>query len=229
MAANHDGHRQRLKKSCLDNGLDTFNDINSLELLLFYAIPRVDTNELAHELLSRFGTLDGVFKASKEELCEVEGIGENAALLIMLIPALNRKRLASRMRENAFILDFEDAAHYFLGKLLYKQDELMVMICLDSRCRVIKYVELSHGMPDSVDVSNKKIIHNAIKCGSSQVVLAHNHPNGLLMPSREDEAFTSGVGEALGKVGISLADHLIITDEGAVSCMQRKCVLFEHD
>ena len=95
----HDGHRERLRKSFLEHGLQGMHDINALELLLFYAIPRRDTNEIAHHLLERFGTLDGVFSASSEELCEVDGIGENAAALIALIPEIMKKSRLSKAKE----------------------------------------------------------------------------------------------------------------------------------
>ena len=76
----HDGHRERLRRRFLENGLDGFNELNALELLLFYAIPRRDTNELAHALIDRFGSLQGVFEASPQELGETPGIGGNAIL-----------------------------------------------------------------------------------------------------------------------------------------------------
>ena len=95
MSNQHEGHRSRLKETCIENGIDSMNDINALELLLFFAIPRADTNPLAHKLLDRFGSLDGVFKASREELMEVDGIGENAALLLTLVSGINKKRLST--------------------------------------------------------------------------------------------------------------------------------------
>ena len=87
----HDGHRERLKSRFLEHGIDSFNDLNALELLLFYAIPRRDTNVIAHALLDRFGGLSGVFEASVPELTDVPGVGENAALLLKLVPQMMKK------------------------------------------------------------------------------------------------------------------------------------------
>lgn len=92
----HDGHRERLRWRFIEHGLKNFNELNSLELLLFFAIPRRDTNELAHTLLARFGTLAGVFDASYEELTSVPGVGENAAALIMLVPQILKKSYVAR-------------------------------------------------------------------------------------------------------------------------------------
>ena len=87
----HEGHRDRLRKRFLDEGLDNFHDHNVLELLLFYSIPRKDTNEEAHNLIDTFGSLSGVFNASHEDLCKVKGIGENTATLIKMMPELFKK------------------------------------------------------------------------------------------------------------------------------------------
>ena len=108
----HDGHRERLRKSYLEHGLMSMNDINALELLLFYAIPRRDTNEIAHHLLERFGSLDAVFSAPVEELREVDGIGESAAALITLIPDIMKKSRLSKSREIRQIRSSEDAGAY---------------------------------------------------------------------------------------------------------------------
>ena len=91
MANLHEGHRQRLKERFLREGLDHFEPHTVLELLLFYAVPQRDTNELAHRLIARFGSLDAVFDAAFDELCAVEGIGRNTATLLKLVPDLTRR------------------------------------------------------------------------------------------------------------------------------------------
>ena len=92
----HDGHRQRMKERFLGHGLDNFNDINALELLLFYAAPRRDTNALAHALLDRFGSFSAVLEADEQELLAVPGVGENAVTLLRLIPAVSRRYLLDK-------------------------------------------------------------------------------------------------------------------------------------
>ena len=196
----HDGHRDRLRQSYLEHGLMSMNDINALELLLFYAIPRRDTNEIAHRLLDRFGSLDGVFSASAEELQEVEGIGENAAA-----------------REIRQIRSSDDAGAYLLPYFLNERDEVVYLLCLDSKRCVICCAEMGRGVVNSVDTGIRRIVEKALMVRASSVILAHNHPDGIALPSREDEVFTRALYNALETVGIRLEDHIIAAEDDYTS------------
>ncbi len=189
----HDGHRERLRDCFRKDGLAGFDGIRALELLLQYAIPRRDTNPIAHALLDRFGSLQAVFDASEQELCEVEGIGPAAAVLIRLVPQLARKSAVD------------------------KAAELPLLLCLDSQKRVIQCVELSRGVVNAVNVSVRRILEIALKARASSVILAHNHPDGQMRSSREDDAVTRQVYDSLRAVGIRLTDHLIFTRGGVFS------------
>ena len=213
----HDGHRDRLRKSFLEHGLQSMHDINALELLLFYAIPRRDTNEIAHHLLDRFGTLDGVFSASAEELCEVDGIGENAAALIMLIPEIMKKSRLSKSREIKQIRSSDDAGEYLLPYFMNEKEEVVYLLCLDAKRAVICCTEMGRGVVNTVDASIRRIVEKALKVRACSVIISHNHPNGLAIPSREDDMFTSALFNALETVGIRLEDHIIVADEDYIS------------
>lgn len=119
----HDGHRQRMKSRFLEAGLDGFNDHNALEMLLFYALPRKDTNELAHKLLNHFGSLAAVLEADQKALSEIDGIGENAAVLLKLIPAISRRYMEEVMAPRKSVESAEQLGRYFIAKFMYFQDE----------------------------------------------------------------------------------------------------------
>lgn len=213
----HDGHRERLRQSFLEHGLSSMNDINALELLLFYAVPRRDTNELAHLLLQHFGSLDGVFSASAEELCEVEGIGAYAASLLTLVPEIMKKSRLSKSREIRQIRSSDDAGEYLLPYFMNERDEVVYLLCLDSKRAVICCAEMGRGVVNSVDTSVRRIVEKALKVKACSVIIAHNHPDGLALPSREDDLFTKCLYNALETVGIRLEDHIIVADEDYIS------------
>ena len=193
------------------------NDINALELLLFYAVPRRDTNELAHLLLQHFGSLDGVFSASAEELCEVEGIGAYAASLLTLVPEIMKKSRLSKSREIRQIRSSDDAGEYLLPYFMNERDEVVYLLCLDSKRAVICCAEMGRGVVNSVDTSVRRIVEKALKVKACSVIIAHNHPDGLALPSREDDLFTKCLYNALETVGIRLEDHIIVADEDYIS------------
>lgn len=213
----HSGHRARMKELYIESGLTGFSEVNALELLLFYAIPRRNTNEIAHALLKKFGTLDEVFDASVQELTEVEGIGENTAILISMIPALMKKAAMGRSKRGAEIRRSSEAAKFLSPFFMGERDEKLVLVCLDIHNRVISAQEIARGDVSEVEVNVRVVAQIAMKARASKVILAHNHPNGSLIPSKLDLVTTENVRDAVERLAITLADHMVITDNGYTS------------
>ena len=209
----HDGHRDRLKSRFAEHGLESFNDINALELLLFYAIPRKDTNVMAHDLVDRFGSLSGVFDASLRELTEVPGIGENTALLIKLVPPMMKKCQLSKVNDIRVFRSSNDLGRFLVPRFMDERDELALLLCLDSRKSLICCRVLNRGVVNAVDITVRRLVELALKNKAASLVLAHNHPDGIALPSREDEAFTRKAGEALRLMGMELVDHIIVAGD----------------
>lgn len=213
----HDGHRERMKQRFLRHGLSSFDDHTVLELLLFYALPRVDTNPIAHRLLDTFGSLDGVFEAEPEALMRVEGIGESAAALIHLIPEAARRYRIAKEATGTILNTSHEAGQYLIPRFLNTRGEAVYLICLDAKRRVIDCRPLGEGGPTSVSVNVRKVVELALIKNAAAVILAHNHPNGLALPSAEDKNVTIRVRDALALVGITLLDHIIVAGEDFVS------------
>lgn len=212
----HDGHRQRLIQRFLEEDLDNFEPHNVLELLLFYAIPRKDTNELAHVLMDTFGSLKGVFDAPYEELIKVPGIGPNTAALLKLVPSLTRTYYSSDAR--SIILDTsEKSGEYFLPYYIGQTEEVVRLACLDAGGKVISNQILHRGSANAAEVNIRKIVNIALRNNAMGVILAHNHPGGLPLPSEEDVATTKSIKEALIPMGILLMDHIIVAGQDYVS------------
>ena len=215
----HDGHRARKKEQFRQHGLDGFADHEVLELVLYYAIPRRDTNETAHRLLQKFGSLQNVLNANVEELQKVEGVGENAALLLTLLPAVSKRALRSTGRERV-LNSVDTCGRYFMTLLGQERQETLYQACLDAKGKLLSCKRLSQGSADCTALSVRQVVENALLSDASAVVLAHNHPSGVALPSDEDRAVTLWVRDALQAVDIRLLDHIIVADGDFVSMNQ---------
>lgn len=206
----HEGHRQRLKENFMKNGLDDFQPHNILELLLFYTIPRSDTNETAHLLMEEFGSLSAVFEASPEDLVKVKGVGEHSASLIHLIPEITRAYLKDKQKEGKVLDTPEKAAGYLLPYFVGKTKENVVIICLDNKCKVKNCVAIAEGTVNAGEINKRKIAEIAIRNNASSVILAHNHPNGIAAPSKQDVEMTLAFSSFLKSIDVKLSDHIIV-------------------
>ena len=213
----HDGHRNRLKNRFLNEGLTNFEDHNVLELLLFYSIPRSDTNEIAHELLNKFGSLHGVFEAGMEDLMSVDGISRHSAVLIKMIPELFVVYGRDKVRDIQKINSSDDAKQFFIPRFYGKVREEVQLVLLDDKMNIIKWVKIYEGSVNSANVPIRKIVEIAIENRATNVIIAHNHPTGLILPSKDDLRATAKVREALALVDIKLLDHVIVSDNEAAS------------
>ena len=213
----HQGHRERVKKRFREEGLDGFDEVHALELLLFFCIPRGDTNELAHALLDRFGSFSQVLDAPAEELEKVPGIGEHASAFLTLLTQAFRYYLVNRNDFCSILTSTEDCGRFLLPYFIGRREELVYLLCLDSKCKVICCKEIGRGNVNSAGISVRRIVETALAANAVSVVLSHNHPSGLAVPSREDILTTRRVAVALDAVGIVLADHIVVADEDFVS------------
>ena len=213
----HEGHRKRMKERFMKSGLDDFAPHNVLELLLFYSIPRGDTNPIAHRLIDAFGSLSGVFDATPEELMKVSGVGESTAILISMIPQMARKYLEDKADAVNVVGGCGDIGAYLLPKFVGRTNEALMMVSIDNKNKVISCSVVAEGTVDSAKVSRRKVMEEAMKVKATRVILAHNHPRGVAVPSAEDVAMTREIGRLFAQVGIELVDHIIIADDDYVS------------
>ena len=213
----HSGHRQRQKEKFLAHGLDSFTDIEALELLLFFALPRQDTNPLAHALLDRFKNLRGVLTADLDALESVPGIGENAALLLRLVTALNRRCAEAGNAKRAVIKDSAAAGEYLMPYFAYRREECSVLLCLDVAGRVIQCHRVAEGGPGSVELAPRTLVELALRDKAAQVILAHNHISGVALPSGADIAVTQNLCQLLRTIDVELLDHIIVSEGDFVS------------
>lgn len=211
----HKGHRERLRQDFLNGGLDVFQEHNALELLLFYSIPMKDTNEEAHALINRFGSLSEVFDADFDALCQVKGISTRTATLIKLMPALFRKYEMDKLNRDEMYLNTasliaEFASKHFKGI----NHEQLYVLCLDKNCKKLRFDLISEGTVNATMINNRKITECAVLSNAASIVLVHNHPSGVTAPSSMDIAATTAIVQAMESIGIRVNDHIIIGHGG---------------
>ena len=213
----HDGHRERVRENVLKNGFEQLEDHRLLELLLFYSIPREDTNELAHNLLNRFGSLAGVVKASPKELKKVSGVGDNTAVMLSSFGELCVRVLKEGNIKKTPYLNSSEIIELIKSHYINESIERFLLICFDSMMH-LKFVEfISEGDTTKVEFDVKNLLGYVIDCDASLIVLAHNHPNGNPTPSGADIDTTFNISVTLRKIGVELIDHVIIGENSHYS------------
>ena len=216
----HKGHRERLKQRFLEDGLDNFTDIQVLELLLFYAIPQRDTNPIAHALLNHFGSLSGVLDADVAELKKVPGISDHSATLLALVTELCRYYQVDSAQRVEILTTLDACGAYLVPRFFGRTRETVFLLWLDAKCKVLCCKEVGEGSVNSASISVRKIVETALAANATTVILAHNHPSGVAVPSGEDAQTTRRIAAALSAVEVHLADHIIVADGDYVSMVQ---------
>lgn len=216
----HEGHRERLKERFRREGLDHFDELYVLELLLFYCKPRVDTNPLAHKLLEHFGSLSRVLDASADELEKVDGVGKNISTFLTLITQVGRYYQVRRSEPGQILRTIDQCGHYLVPYFYGREQETVFMLCLDAKCKVICCKKVGEGSVNSANIPVRRVVEMALSANATTVVLAHNHPSGLAIPSADDIQTTHKVAKALETVEIILADHIVVSKDDFVSIVQ---------
>ncbi len=211
------GHRQRVKDRFRAEGMDHFDEVHALELLLFYAIPQRDTKPLARALLDRFGSLPLVLEATWEELMAVPGVGENVATYLKLILAAGRYYTQRKTGTSEKLDTVNKYGEYLVSMFVGSRNEEVYVLCMDAKCKVLSCQKVGEGSVNSANVPIRRIVEMAMGVNATMVVLAHNHPSGVAIPSLEDRDTTERLASALGALDIILMDHIVVGDEEFVS------------
>ncbi len=212
----HEGHRERLKNRFEKDGLSKFEPHNALELALFYAVPRKDTNELAHDLIKHFGSFSEVLDAPIHELEKVKGIGHNTAVFISLMRELQRYYQIQKTTANK-IVGHDEIVNYVFNTLSQLTEEHVMLLCVDNKMNMISADILCEGSVNSAALSTRAVVNCALKHNAVAVILAHNHPRGYALPSREDLQTTKTIKDALATISVALIDHIICSPSDKVS------------
>ena len=213
----HDGHRNRMRERIKKTGFKGMQEHEILEVLLYYSVPRKDTNPIAHRLINRFGSIAGVFDASEDQLLMVDGITQNSATLIkMLVPLFHEYK--KQKKEGVRLTNEKECAKFLCDYYHGINNETITVLCLDSSCKILAFEPICEGDCSNVMVNCRRVIEIVFThANTTSVIISHNHPNGVALPSREDIYATNELIRMLKSVSISLADHIIVAGDEYVS------------
>ena len=217
----HKGHRERLKNEMLGGNIKNEKSPEKLlEMLLFYGIPQKDTAGIARELIKRFGDFSGVLDANIDDLVSVKGMTRNAASLIKLMRPVGRSYIISKFKQREVLKSLQDIGNYIMTRFFSVDTECCALLCLNRLGKVISFEIISEGDMDSVGLSVRTVMEKVLKTEATAVVLAHNHPGGIALPSESDVVITTQVAQSLKTVSVNLVAHVVIADDDYVSMAQ---------
>ncbi len=217
----HEGHRERMREKLLNSKVP-LPPHEMLEMLLFYAIPRCNTNEIAHLLINKFGSLAGVFSADINQLMQIKGIGYNAAFLIKFIPALFKSYSWNGSVEGTIIDRISLTRKYIVSLFFGSQVEEIHALYLDSKMKIVHHEELGIGSANSVRLEKANFYKHCFEHPTAAVILCHNHPNGNPEPSVQDFELTYELQTYLANVDVFLVDHFIVSGNDAVPILNQR-------
>lgn len=213
----HTGHRQRLRNRAFKEGLDGFASHEVLELLLFNIIPYKNTNELSHKLIDKYGSITGVLNAPVEELAQFENLGKQSAANLALMKEIFRYYRQDRIRNDTQIKNLGQLLDYAVAALCEAPNEELVLLCLDSECRILHSVRATRNSPTTFGITIREIVEINLRYKSSYCVFMHSHPRGDVFPSPSDDNFTEQAYDYLATIDVGLIDHIIVSGEKTYS------------
>ena len=215
----HDGHRERLRKKFRQG---TLEDHELLELLLFFSIPRRNTNEIAHALLKRFGSLSAVLRADESALQSVEGIGATSALQIRTVAEMMSRCARQQIDDRQLLSSSSELSSYLQSLFIGSLREKTFLLLFNASNRLVACEMLGEGNATLVPVCLRRVIELALQKGAAAAVLAHNHADGIVAPSEEDVRATERIGDALEGVGVRFIEHYIVTPDRCIPILHRE-------
>ena len=218
----HEGHRHRMREKYFKFGTEAFSDHELVEMLLYHSISRANTNDTAHRLLDRFGSIEALLSADLSSIKNVEGVGENSALLVSLVGALSKRSKIKRLSTKKKFQDINSVGNFFCEMFSGSSKEIVVAMFLDSNMRLIDVTTIAEGAIGEVSFTPAKLIREVVIKEASAVILAHNHPASASAASNADKNMTIVLEAALSTLEIPLIEHIIVSKEGYIPTMLYK-------
>lgn len=211
----HKDHRKRLRAK-LELDENDINEYEALELLLFTALPRVDTSGIAHRLINKFGSIESVLSAPVESLKQVDGIGDAAAAFLATVGLITRKYSMS-CADIPLDFDFRSARQPLIDEFSRFKKEVFLILFLNRKQEVFAKRFITGHCDNKVEIDLNEFTSMIVAQKPAFVVFVHNHLNGDAHPSHEDDRATEKMYMVLALNNVELLDHIIVSKDTAYS------------
>ena len=218
------GHRQRVKEKVINQNANGFSDYELVEALLFLSQPRVDTKPIAKNLLKKFPSLIDLFAACPKELKQVPGVGDHSIFILKLIQEVAKRMGKEALPSRLNMGDDDQIVRYCRLRMLDPKVEQFHVFFLDGHYQLITEIIHQKGTVDQAAVYPREILKEALTCGASWLILAHNHPSGKCIPSEADIDLTNYIIAAGEKLGIRVYDHFVFSTSAHTSFRKLKLI-----
>lgn len=212
---------ERPREKLLQQGVAALSDAELLAIFLRVGVTGKSAVDLARDLLTRFGSLNGIFSAGLAEISQVNGMGTSKFAQLQAIFEMSRRALQEEMRARDVLTSPQQVRDYLCLKLGGLTREVFIVLFLDAQNRVLAYEELFSGTLTQTSVYPREVVKRALYHNAASVIFAHNHPSGIAEQSRADELLTTALKQALGLVDIRVLDHFVVAGNTTLSFAER--------
>jgi len=218
----HENHRKRMRTRYIKQGFENFADHEVLEFLLYYCYPRRDTNEIAHNMIKKFGSLHNLLEADVDTIVSTIGCTENIAVFLNMFPKVAHRYFRNKWGDGVILDNEKIAGEYVIDLFFGSTIEKFYVLCLDKKYKLINAVLISEGTLDEVSAYPREIMSAVIKNNAAKIILAHNHPGGTFKPSKGDFEVTRHVYEGMVYFNLDVVDHIIAAGDTYYSFSARR-------
>lgn len=220
----HLGHRKRIRSRYLSKGIASLDDTEIIELILTYAIPRMDVYNLSHRLIEEFGSADGVLSAGSDELMGRGKLSENTAVLFRLIDDIRSGPYCRVEYSSECLVSVKAAVEYCSRLLRGYREEAVIAVSLSEDSFVTEVSEVSVGSDSAALLPVDRITESAVRQNVRRLLIAHNHPSGSAQPSSADISATNMLKSSLAAHRIELVEHIIVAGEEGTAIMHHQTI-----
>lgn len=212
---------ERPREKLLEQGVETLSDAELLAIFLRVGVTGKSAVDLARDLLTRFGSLNGIFAAPLSELTQVNGIGSSKFAQLQAIFEMSRRALNEQMQVKDVLSSPKQVRDYLCLKLGGLTREVFMVLFLDAQNRIITSEEMFTGTLTQTSVYPREVVKRALHHNAASVIFAHNHPSGIAKQSQADELLTIELKKALALVDVRVLDHFVVAGNTTLSFVER--------